>query len=623
MKRTAAALLALLLLLGAAGAWAEPAGANHLTVGNPTPMRGEFFTEMWGNATSDIDVRDLLHGYNLVMWDGEYGRFAVDPSVVSGMAILRNEAGDKTFVLSFCHDLYYSDGSRITAWDYAFSFLFMLSPEVAGIGGVPLRREQFAGYSDYVEGRGPLSGVHVPADDILTVTLRHEFLPFFYELGLLLCNPYPISVIAPGVEVRDDGAGVYLANIDPAVTEPLFTAELLRTTVMDPETGYLSHPAVVSGPYTLTAWDGVTADFAINPFYKGNARGEKPSIATLTYTLAENETMIGLLEEGAFGLLNKVTRRDQIEAGLALTGRGPFAMEGYPRIGLSYISFACERPTVSSQAVRQAIAWCMDRDQVTEDYTGGFGQRVDGYYGIGQWMYELISGDLRPPVTAPADANDAEAQAAWEAQLAAYAGLSLENLTPYRVDTARAAELLEKDGWLLNEDGLREKDGVVLDLHMIYPEGNNVNESFEVNLIPHLAEAGIRLTLEAVPMAELLSRWYKQAERSDDMIYLASNFYIVFDPSVSFHEDHSWAYTNLTDEELYAAAEAMRTTEPGDVLGYMRQWIRFQERFNTALPMLPVYSNLYFDFFTSRLKRYEIMEPVTWGEAIVPAALGE
>ena len=58
MKRFGAVLTALLLLLCQAGAEADGTAENSLVVGNPTPMRGEFFTDMWGNATSDIDVRD-------------------------------------------------------------------------------------------------------------------------------------------------------------------------------------------------------------------------------------------------------------------------------------------------------------------------------------------------------------------------------------------------------------------------------------------------------------------------------------------------------------------------------------------------------------------------------------
>ena len=600
---------------------------DHLVVGNPTPMRGEFFTELWGNATSDIDVRDLLHGYNLIYWNNELGLFDADPTVVREVTVTDDANGDRTFTMVLQDDLYYSDGSKITAWDYAFSYLFMIAPELTDIGATPLRREQFYGYVEYMNGSKQLAGVRVRADNVISVKLRHEFLPFFYEMGLLMCNPYPIKVIAPGVVVRDDGLGVYLANEDPEITEPLFTSELLKTTVMDKETGYLSHPSVVSGPYTILSWDGVTAEFELNPYFKYNVKRLKPIIRRLTYTLAVNDTMIEKLEKGEFGLLNKVMRADKISEGIELTGRGPFDMTDYPRIGLSYISFCCEKDTVSSLAVRQAIAYCMDRDQVTKDYTGVFGQRVDGWYGIGQWMYRVVMGLMPLPIIRPRNTQDAAAVRAYEVQVEEFRKLNLDGLNPYGVRLERAMQLLDNDGWKLNENGLREKDGVVLDLKLIYPEGNNIPPSLDKNLVENLKKVGIGLTMEARPMVDLLTEWYKQDEREVDMIYLATNFYLVFDPSVHFltQDDgtHNWSYTNLHDEPLYQAAVDMRKTEPGDTLTYLKRWIAFQERFNEVLPMLPVYSNMYYDFYTDSLEEYWIEENVTWGQAIVGAYLTE
>ena len=316
MKSVLALLMTAVLLLSAIPALGEDGKApeeSTLVVANPTPMRGQFFTDLWGNATSDIDVRDLLHAYNLIYWDAQNGMFTADPSVVSGLAATTDKDGDRTYTIVLADGLRYSNGVKITAWDYAFSYLFTISPEVAEIGGAPLRREQIVGYQAFIEEGKPLSGVRVLADDILSVTLDHAYLPFFYELGLLSCVPYPISAIAPGVVVRDDGKGVYLANADGS-REPRFTAELLEKTVLDPETGYLSHPSVVSGPYTLVSWDGVTAEFDLNPYYKGNRLGQKPSIRHLTYTLTTSDTMIDELKSGKVGLLNKVTRADAITA---------------------------------------------------------------------------------------------------------------------------------------------------------------------------------------------------------------------------------------------------------------------------------------------------------------------
>ena len=628
MKRLIALILALLLVCAAAmaeeGAGEQEPDFEKLRVGNPTPMRGEFFTSFWGNSTSDLDVRDLLHGYNLVFWDSEEGMFREDPSVVRGIVVLENDEGDNIFTLLLREDLQYSDGTPITAWDYAFSFLFSVSPEVAEIGGTPRRMEQFLGYDEYIAGTaGALAGVHVPAEDTLVITIRHEYLPFFYEMGLLSCNPYPISVIAPGVTVRDDGDGVYLANADETVQEPVYTAELLRQTVLDPENGYLSHPSVVSGPYTLTSWDGVTAEFAINPYYKGNRDGIRPTIPTLSYTQSSNETQINDLIAGKFDLLNKVARQDNILDGISRINDEDIEFTTYPRIGLSYISFACEKATVSSEMVRQAIAWCMDREQLTADYTGNYGLTVDGYYGIGQWMYGVVMGTTAPPVEAPENENDQQAQEEYREAMAAYEELSLDGLTHYTADTEMAGRLLDLDEWTINGDGLREKDGVVLDLKMIYPAGNNISEYLDENFLSNLEQVGIRVTAEAVPMNELLSRWYRQDERTEDMIYMASNFDLIFDPSAYFSADGTWAYTSLADETLYTEAMAMRNTEPGDVLTYVQHWVAFQERFNEILPMIPIYSNIYFDFYTHYLQNYGIDENATWGEAIVPAILGE
>ncbi len=623
MKRIIALLMVLLLLCSAAAAEGNNEVSGLIKVGNPTPMRGEFFTDMWGNATSDIDVRDLLHGYNLVLWNGDLGTFEGDPTVVTSIRSA-NVGINRVHTIYLRNDLRYSDGTPITAKDYAFTWLFMLSKEAAEIGAVVRRADQFMGYDRYMNGTVPyLAGVRLISDYTLEVVIRSEYVPFFHELGLLLCNPYPISVIAPGVTVKDDGRGVYLANEDSSVTEPIFTADLLRKTVLDPETGYQSHPSVVSGPYTLTSWDGEVAEFEINPYFKGNYRDGKPSIQKLTYTTAINDTQIEDLKSGKFDVLNQVTRKDAIDDGVKLTTEGNFALDDYPRSGLCFVSFACEKATVSSQAVRQAIAWCMDREKLTEEYTGKYGLVVDGYYGLAQYMYQLVTGSAEPPLKAPDEKSSETYKNYYTKRFAAFKALNLDKLTHYTVDTDKAAQLLEADGWKLNENGLREKNGTVLDLKMIYPKGNNIFNYMQENFIDNLEAVGIKLTLEELPMNELLSKWYMQEEREADLIYLATDFYLLFDPSGLFDADRNWAFTYLKDDKLFNAAKAMQKTEPGDALTYMNNWIAFQERFNEILPMIPIYSNFYYDFFIGNLTNYKPSEHITWSQAIVPATLGK
>ena len=90
---------------------------EELIVGHPTVTKGDFFTELFGNDTADIDVRALIHGYNLVNWDQNQGTYVIDPSVVKEYSVELDADGNKTFKLMLWDDLMYSDGTPITTWD--------------------------------------------------------------------------------------------------------------------------------------------------------------------------------------------------------------------------------------------------------------------------------------------------------------------------------------------------------------------------------------------------------------------------------------------------------------------------------------------------------------------------
>ena len=64
----------------------------------------------------------------------------------------------------------------------------------------------------------------------------------------------------------------------------------------------------------------------------------------------------------------------------------------------------------------------------------------------------------------------------------------------------------------------------------------------------------------------------------------------------------------------------MRQTSPDDVLSYCKKWVEFEKRFQELMPVISVYSNVYFDFYTSDLSNYNIRNYITWGCAVVPAS---
>lgn len=635
MKRTIACLLSAMLLLVFAAAPAEepaaPAAADELNVAVTTPLTGSFFTAQWGNATSDTDVRAMIHGYNLIEWDASQGMFVPDQAAVSGLVVTQDTQGNRTYTIALCGDLVYSDGMPITARDYAFSLLLTLSPEMAQLGGSPRRMPWLMGADDYAAGRSAaITGLRVLADDQLSLTVSGEYLPFFYELGLLDCLPYPAAVIAPGVRVADDGQGAYLTNADPDAAEPVFTAELLQTTILDPETGYRTHPSVTSGPYTLVSYDDGVAAFALNPLFKGDASGRKPSVTRVTLQAMAQEELIPALSEGRIGLVNKASSAKVIEDGLALTESSElYTCTDYARSGLAFIAFSGDRTAVCDAAVRQAVALAMDRDALVEKTVGTYGKRVDGYYGLSQWMYRLLNGDIDYPV---AEGED-DALAAWQS-------LSLNSIGLCARDPERAAALLDEAGWNLNGEGspfdpavdsLRwrqtESGLEPLELRLAYALGSAAGEALESALVDDLRAVGIGLTVEAIPMAELLPQYYRTRESDYDMFFLATNFDLVYDPSANFslseNGEHVWMTGGIADEALWEAAVAMRRTEPGDLLNYAARWLTFQQRFAQVLPAIPVYSNSYYDFYPAALQGYEPAAAISWPQAMIPATFGD
>lgn len=635
-KRWIALLLAACLLLGTAAAVAESAEVDwtaeeraKLKVGNTTNLRGRFFTTMWGGETSDLDVQDLLHAYSPVCYDHDGTQFVFDESVVQDAVILDDPEGNRTYLIVLSDDLKWSDGTPITACDYAFSILFCMDPTIGETGGTPMDYSWIDGAEEYLAHEAEtLSGLRVIADDIMQIRVKAEAMTYFYELARLMIHPYPISVIAPGLSVKDEGAGAFLSA-------PL-KEDMIRQTVLDLETGYLSHPTVVSGPYTLTSFDGITAKFMINPYYKGNREGVVPHIGEIEYTLAFNQTMIEQLKSGELDLLDKVTMAESIRDGIRaqMATQGTLAMQNEPRVGLTLVWFMEDSPKVQETAVRQAIACCFDRDEFIREYVGPFGMRMDGLYGMGQWPYMLASGQIKYP--APLGENPTEAeQKAYDEALQAQQGISLDGLTTYQLNTEEAVRLLEGAGWNLNEAGkpfdpkqdtVRYKqtaEGLTgLELRMAMPGSDEAKRALETHLAAHLKEAGISLTISQVSMESLEDAYQGKPWSKFDLLYLGEDFSIYFDPKILAPETTDTELGKVK-EEVYLLAKEMVHTAPDDLTGFMHKWVHLQERITETLPLIPVYSNMYFDFFTRALHGYRIDDAVTWGEAIVKSFMSD
>ena len=610
------------------------AEGSKVTVGSGTEVSGNFFTDMWGNNTSDIDVRAMLHGYATVAWTNE-ASYIPDATAVTVTGTEVDGAGNKTYTFDVNPGLTYSDGTPITARDYAFSVLLQSAPETAAIGAATYGYSQLVGFTAYSNGRSNVfSGVRLIDEDTFSLTIYNGYLPYFYELTYVNVTPYPIGVIAPGFTVADDGDGAYIAPEGEATAGASITSELLKTTILDPDSGYLSHPMVTSGPYQLVSYDRATGTIAFkaNRAYKGNYEGQRPLIDEVTLVPIKNAEALAKLEAGELNIVNKISDAAVITEGIARYGEQKLKISNYLRSGYGFIGFAGEQGPTASASVRKAIAHALDKETFAKAFTGDNGQAVYSYYGLGQWMVNQYVNEMS------------------------------ELVTTYPLDLAAARELLEKDGWTLNEKGNKFVEGtdlvrykllkgtalraynavenpvieavkvgkntlLPLKLHFAKLKDSQAAKLLDEMLTANLKGLGFDVQITDVDFAEILASVNRQTSRTYNMFAFATNFTYVFDPYFAFNGDPEYQGSlnqyGINDDKLLALALNLRETTPGDEATYSERWLKLMQRYSEVLPTIPLYSNVYYDFAGIEVQGYLPNAHWSWPSALMYAYLGE
>lgn len=576
---------------------------NKLVIGAITQMESEFYDASFSASATNYSMYDLLHSYTTVVSTKE-GEFVYDPTVVKEHSETENEDGTKTYTVTINDGLVWSDGTPITAKDYVFAGLLESSPEMAEIGYPSQAGYSLVGYDEFLNGETEnFAGIHLVDDMTYSLTVRAEELPYHYDIAYASLWPRPMHVIAPDCDVEDAPEGATITGD--------FTSELLEKTVNDPEAGYRANPSVVCGPYTLSSFDvsAQEAVFKINPNYAGDYRGVKPSIETVVVKLVSSDTMMNELKAGNVDLLSQTGGAENIEAGLDLADEGVIEYNSYYRNGYGKVQFDCSQFPTDSVNVRQAIAYCLDRNEFVRQYTGGYGAVAQSAYGLAQWEYQ--------------ESID------WIA----------ENLNTYEPNVDKAIELLEADGWTLGADGqaysgegVRYKDvnGELkpLVIEWANSEGNPVSSLLATMLPETMEKAGMQLNATTMDFTTLQGAILHTGDKIYNMYNLATGIPLQNSPWYYYSKDPAWmqgGYNSnwIADDELDAAAGALKTIPYEDRDAWLDAWRNYIKVWNEKMPDIPLYSDEYFDFYAPKLKNWEASDAIwPWSRAILDASIG-
>lgn len=593
---------------------------SKITVGSVTKVAGQFSTDMFGNNTSDIDIRALLHGYSTVAYTDD-ASYTLDETVAQVDVATEDDFGNKVYVFHVNDGLTYNDGTPITAKDYAFSVLLQSAPQMAELGASTSGYWHIQGYDQYASGeRNYLSGVRLLDDMTFSLTIRANALPYYYELTYVNVTPYPISVIAPGCTVEDDGDGAYI--------DGEFTAAVLEKTMLDPETGYCSHPMVTSGPYQLESYNGETGEVVLkaNTRYAGNYAGQRPLIETVVLRETTNAQALAELADGTLDIVNKISDSQVIAEGVAQLSQGTLQASNYLRSGLGFLALACEQGPTFQENIRKAISYCLDQDAFVTAFTGTYGQPVYSWYGLGQWM------------------------------ASEYVSTAGEDLNTYEMNLDTATTLVERAGYVYNAEGdaFREGEDTVryrllrgtalneynaledpvveavqvgnknllpLEIKFARVENNRMCDLVVEQLVPNLEAIGFKVEVVDLSFEDMLAQYYREVPRECNMFALATNFTHVFDPIYTWDGEAQYqGYLNTTgidSTRLARQAARLRGTTPGDTERYLQRWQQLMTIFNDELPAIPLYSNMYFDFYANRVQNYAANAHWSWSAAIL------
>ena len=378
--------------------WTSEKEDNSIIMGNTTDLSGKFRYAAFGGTNpgaADLDVQNLSTGLETVAITKE-GGYEWNPTVVKSHEETMNEDGTRTYTVTIYDDLKLSDGTPVTVKNYVvFPMVFSSPVAVAAAGkdhqsGMTLEGFKTFNTYDGTEGSGTkeLAGLRMIDDYTYSITVSADYANYFYAISYAGLSAYDVSLWIGDADVKDDGNGVYFTDDFYAKKDDKYVmADHIVTASQNTDTTY-----PYSGPYVVKSYDSAdkSAVLELNPNFKGNYEGVKPTIAKVVYKKIVSSTQLEDLKAGTLDVIAGITGGDETNEALALAdgSDGKYVYTHYSRAGYGKLGFRADYGPAQFTEVRQAIAYCMDRAKFAKDFTGGYGGVVDGPYYSGSWMYK-------------------------------------------------------------------------------------------------------------------------------------------------------------------------------------------------------------------------------------------
>ena len=144
----------------------------------------------------------------------------------------------------------------------------------------------------------------------------------------------------------------------------------------------------------------------------------------------------------------------------------------------------------------------------------------------------------------------------------------------------------------------------------------------------NMAEAGMELKATTTDFATLQDCINHAGETMYNMYNLATGFAAANSPWYYYSTDEMWmraGYNSnwIADQELADAAGAMKNIPYEDTEAWMEAWRNYIKVWNEKMPDIPLYSDEYFDFYSTKLHGWEATAIWGWERALLDAWVSE
>lgn len=261
-----------------------------------------------------------------------------------------------------------------------------------------------------------------------------------------------------------------------------------------------------AGPYKFEKYvPGQEIRYEANENYYAG----KPKTKHLIYKIIDSTTSLQLFETGELDYAGFSADEDTVEQ---LKSLGFASIQTGPVNDFGFIYINNTRPQFKDKEVRQALIYGLDRQKIVDVKFKGFGQVANVPVSPVSWAY-----------------ND-------------------EGVNKYEFNADKAKELLEKAGWKVGSNGIREKDGKKLIIHYLTSKADDpvipiAKENYQ--------DIGIKFEPEIMDFNALVS---KLSDKDYDLATVSTSQ--ILDPSdpveelATNHPNNSAGYSNPKVDEL-------------------------------------------------------------------------